>query len=301
MLLSFVVAAALQAGALPVQTVVRDASRPRTPVKTARTPRASVPRVVVDAGHGGPDGGGPMLGGTRLREKDVTLQVALKVGSILRARGVDVVYTRTTDTLIALSDRGKIANQAGAKVFISIHVNAANPHWRDPGAARGFETYFLAEAKTEDARRVAEMENESVQFETESKLRADDPLSFILRDMEQNQYLRESAEFAEIVQRRLSKVHPGPNRGVKQAGFRVLVTAFMPAILVEVGFGTNQAEAEFLASPSKQSDLAQAVADATTEYLGRYQRRESGGMGAGTVSGRESPSRRVGGAAGASR
>jgi N-acetylmuramoyl-L-alanine amidase len=74
-------------------------------------------------------------------------------------------------------------------------------------------------------------------------------------------------------------VHPGPDRGVKQAGFRVLVTAFMPAVLVEIGFGTNAAEAEFLASPSKQRAMAWALAQATTEYLERYQRRVGGGDG----------------------
>lgn len=285
MLFNVFVAAALQAGALPIQATVRDASRPRTPVKSAfRRPSAvkTRPRVVIDAGHGGPDGGAAMRTSARFHEKDVTLAVALKLGDVLRSRGVDVIYTRTRDTLIALSDRGRIANQASADVFISIHVNAANPHWRDPGAARGFETYFLAEAKTEDARRVEEMENESLRFESVTDVKADDPLSFILRDMEQNQYLRESSDFAEIVQRRLAMVHPGPNRGVKQAGFRVLLTAFMPAVLVEVGFGTNAQEAEFLALPAKQRQVANAVADATTEYLQRYQRRVGGGAtGAG--------------------
>jgi N-acetylmuramoyl-L-alanine amidase len=287
MLLNALIAVMMQAGGapLPAQAARLEAApvRARTPVRS-QLPRSAVravPRVVIDAGHGGPDGGGPMrTNGGRIHEKDVTLQIAFRVGDILRARGVEVIYTRTTDTLIALSERGQIANHAGADVFISIHVNAANPNWRDPGAARGFETYFLAEAKTEDARRVEEMENESVRFETETNVKSDDPLSFILRDMEQNQYLRESADFAEIVQRRLAKVHPGPNRGVKQAGFRVLLTAFMPAILVEVGFGTNVAEAEFLASPTRQRDLARAVADATSEYLQRYQKRGGGATGA---------------------
>jgi N-acetylmuramoyl-L-alanine amidase len=187
------------------------------------------------------------------------------------------VYTRTKDTLIALADRGRIANQSNGDVFISIHVNAANPHWRDPAAARGFETYFLAEAKTEDARRVEEMENESVRFEASTVVPADDPLNFILSDMIQNEHLRESSDLAGIVQRHLALVHPGPSRGVKQAGFRVLVTAFMPAVLVEIGFGTNAAEAELLASSVKQRAMARAIADATTEYLGRYQRRISGG------------------------
>jgi N-acetylmuramoyl-L-alanine amidase len=113
------------------------------------------------------DPGAPMQAG-RLREKDITLQLSLKVGAALRRRGIAVVYTRTRDTLIARADRGRIANQAEGDVFLSIHVNAANPRWKQPQAARGFETYFLGVAKTEDSRRVEEMEEESARFETAS-------------------------------------------------------------------------------------------------------------------------------------
>ena len=126
---------------------------------------------------------------------------------------------------------------------MSIHVNAANPGWKNPGGARGFETYFLAEAKTEDAQRLADMENSSEQYETSVSVKKGNPLSFILTDMKQNEHLRESSMLAELVQRRLARMHPGPNRGVKQAGFKVLVTAFMPSVLVELGFGSNPAEA----------------------------------------------------------
>ena len=273
----------LQAGTLPVQSVNPDLSRPRAPAASVRrgttSARTPVARVIVDAGHGGPDVGGPMDSGSGIHEKDITLQVALKLGQELRSRGIDVVYTRTRDTLIALADRGKIANQSGGDLFISIHVNAANPNWRDPTAARGFETYFLAEAKTEDAERVQDMENGSVKFEAAGDVTSDDPLSFILSDMQQNEHLRESSDLAGVIQRKLGTVHPGPSRGVKQAGFKVLVTAFMPAVLVEIGFGTNAAEARFLEAPSNQKVVARAIADATTEYLGRYQRRVSGGGG----------------------
>jgi N-acetylmuramoyl-L-alanine amidase len=233
--------------------------------------------VVVDAGHGGPDGGmhGPIGGGPQIAEKAVTLTVAKRVGAALGRRGIDVKYTRTTDTLIALSDRGRIANEAHADLFVSIHVNAANPNWKEPGASRGFETYFLAEAKTEDARRVEEMENEVVKFETKSAARAGDPLSFVLNDMAQNEHLRESNELAELIQRRMGRVHPGSNRGVKQAGFRVLVTAFMPAVLVEIGFGTNAADAAYMTDPARVDELSAAVADAVLEYLQRYERRVS--------------------------
>ena len=279
MIITMMAAMLLQAAPLPVQAVVKSGARPKAaaaaPARTA--PR---PRVVVDAGHGGRDPGAP-LRGTSLREKDVALQVALHLGDILKSRGVDVIYTRTRDTLIALDDRGRIANEARGDLFISIHVNAANPAWRDPGAARGFETYFLATAKTEDAKRVEEMENEAVRFETEVDVPVGDPLSFILSDMMQNEHLRESADLADIVQRHLRAVHRGPDRGVKQAGFRVLNHAFMPAVLVELGFGTNVDEAAFLTTSSRQRAMAAAVADATMEFLERHRARVSGGMASG--------------------
>jgi N-acetylmuramoyl-L-alanine amidase len=224
---------------------------------------------------------GPIGAPISIYEKDVTLAVARKLGAELTARGVRVVYTRTTDTLIALSDRGRIANQAGGDIFISVHVNAANLGWKEPAAARGFETYFLAEAKTEDARRVEQMENESVRFETGAKVSKDDALSYILSDMKQNEHLRESSELAELVEQRLAGMHPGPDRGVKQAGFRVLVTAFMPAVLVEIGFGTNAAEAAYLNDPRRQAAIASVIADAAQEYLRRYERRVGGGAGGG--------------------
>jgi len=231
--------------------------------------------VVVDAGHGGPDNGmtGPIKGSPKIYEKNVTLEVAEELEKALRARGVDVVMTRTTDTLIALGDRGRIANASHADLFLSVHVNAANMKWKNPGGARGFETYFLAEAKTEDARRVERMENEAIRFETNADTRQGDPLSFIINDMAQNEHLRESSELAEIVQRELAEMHPGPDRGVKQAGFRVLVTAFMPAVLIEIGFGTNAAEAKFITGRAGQRRLAAAIADAAVEYLAHYERR----------------------------
>jgi len=241
-------------------------------------------RVIVDAGHGGVDNGmtGPIGGGPKIYEKDITLAVAKKLGARLQARGLEVVYTRTSDTLIALDDRGRIANKNGGDLFISIHVNAANLGWTDPEAARGVETYFLSEARTEDARRVERMENAAVRFEqTGPGLDTGDPLSFILSDMQQNEHLRESSQLAEIIQRRLSAISPGPSRGVKQAGFRVLVTAFMPAVLVEIGFGTNGREARYLSDPAKQDAIAAAVASGAQQYLDAYERRVDGGK-AGT-------------------
>jgi N-acetylmuramoyl-L-alanine amidase len=258
---------------------------PTAPAKGGEVTLAGQPRharqlVVVDAGHGGVDPGmrGPIYGGPRIVEKDVTLDVAKRVGAALNRRGIDVKYTRTTDTLIALDDRGRIANEAHADLFVSIHVNAANPNWKDPGGARGFETYFLSEAKTEDARRVEQMENEVVKFETRTSGPSSDALSFVLNDMAQNEHLREANELADLIQTRLAKIHPGPSRGVKQAGFRVLVTAFMPAVLVEIGFGSNPADAAFMTDRKHVDEMSAAIADAVVEYLKGYERRVSSSL-----------------------
>jgi N-acetylmuramoyl-L-alanine amidase len=246
---------------VPAFVPARGGALPAVPQKRKRH------LVVVDAGHGGVDNGmtGPIGGGPKIYEKNITLAVAKRLGKQLEARGVDVVYTRTTDTLIALDDRGRIANKTQGDLFISVHVNAANPNWRNPGGSRGFETYFLSEARTEDAKRVENMENDAARFESVQTVDKDDPLSFILSDMQQNEHLRESSELAEVIQAKLGTMHPGPSRGVKQAGFRVLVTAFMPAVLVEIGFGTNPKEARFLSDPVKQNAVAKAIADAAME------------------------------------
>jgi len=234
--------------------------------------------VVVDAGHGGPDNGmtGPLGVSHKVKEKDITLGVAKVLRAALEKRGITVVMTRSTDTLIALADRGKIANQAKGDLFLSVHVNAANPRWRDPGGARGYETYFLAEAKTEDERRVEAMENEAIRFETSVDASKSDPLSFIIRDMAQNEHLRESAQLAELMQRGLRTIHPGTDRGVKQAGFKVLVTAFMPAVLVEIGFGSNPADSRYMTDPERRRELAETLADAAVAYLDQYDRKVGG-------------------------
>jgi N-acetylmuramoyl-L-alanine amidase len=234
--------------------------------------------VVVDAGHGGRDPGTTVLlgDGRTMSEKTVALQVSLKLQRALEARGVGVVMTRTRDTLIALHDRGPIANRARGDVFVSIHVNAANPGWKNASASRGFETYFLAEAKTEDEARVARMENEAVKFETSVETSRSDPLGFILRDMAQNEHLRESLTLATLVQGGMKGVHPGTDRGVKQAPFSVLVNSFMPSVLVEIGFGSNVAEARWMVSEAGQQQLAESIADSLVAYLAQYERKVGG-------------------------
>lgn len=252
--------------------------RASAPPRVVPKPAAARRVVVIDAGHGGPDNGmtGPIGTPAWFVEKDVTLSVAKKIATVLRARGVDVLLTRTTDTLIALSDRGRIANSNRGDVFISIHVNAPGGRTAAAARERGFETYFLAEAKTEDERRVQDMENESVKFETGANAPKGDPLSFIITDMAQNEHLRESSDLAQTIQNGLIEVHPGPNRGVQQANFAVLRGSYMPAALVEIGFGSNQSEATFLSDQDNQRALARSIAESVIAYLVHYESRVGG-------------------------
>jgi N-acetylmuramoyl-L-alanine amidase len=231
--------------------------------------------VTIDPGHGGVDPGNPGVFFPRgTREKEVTLQVGLLLRNELKRRGVGVQMTRTSDTLIALGDRGGYCTEA-CDLFVSLHVNslARRPGYTD---IRGFETYFLAEARTEDAARVAQMENEAVRFEANpSEGGTGMGLDFILKDLQLNEHLRESALAADLVQRRLKVVHTGENRGVKQAGFMVLTTARRPAILVELGYSTNPEDGRFLTSYASQKAMASALADAIVEYLLEYERKTS--------------------------
>lgn len=255
------------------------------PNAPARLPNGLRPGhvVAIDPGHGGVDPGNPGIFFPRgTREKDVTLKVGLLLREELRRRGISVRMTRTTDTLIALGDRGGYCTEA-CDLFVSLHVNALK---RRPGFTyiRGYETYFLAEAKTEEAARVAQMENDAVRFETEPD--AAGPvggLDFILKDLQLNEHLRESARVAELVQKGLGTVHTGESRGVKQAGFMVLTTARRPAILVEMGYSTNPQDGHFLTTTSTQRSMASAIADAVVAYLLEYERKTTAARDSGAA------------------
>jgi N-acetylmuramoyl-L-alanine amidase len=208
------------------------------------------------------------------REKDVTLQMGLLLRNELKRRGIGVQMTRTSDTLIALGDRGGYCTES-CDLFVSLHVNSIARR-RGYTDVRGFETYFLAEARTEDAARVAQMENEAVRFEARpTEAGGALGLDFILKDLQLNEHLRESARAAELVQRGLKTVHTGESRGVKQAGFMVLTTARRPAILVELGYSTNPDDGRFLTSYASQKTMASVLADAIVEYLLEYERKTS--------------------------
>jgi N-acetylmuramoyl-L-alanine amidase len=228
--------------------------------------------VVIDPGHGGADPGNPgRYFPDGLVEKDITLAVGRLLRAELTRRGIGAAMTRATDTLVDLADRGAFC-AAECDLFVSIHVNSM-PAGRRADRAGGVETYFLSDAKTEDQERVAKMENESIRFEAGTSRAATGPVGFILRDLQQNEYLRESAELAKLVQDSLARTHPGGDHGVQQASFRVLTSARRPAILVETGFATNRTDAAFLTSSLGQHKIASAIADGLVAYLLEFERR----------------------------
>lgn len=227
--------------------------------------------IVIDAGHGGYDPGTIGVSGTR--EKDVTLGVALKLGKLIRKnlKDVKVVYTRQDDSFVELYRRGQIANEAGGKLFISIHCNAMP---RKPHPTRGFEVYLLRPGKTQEALEIAERENAVIRLEEgyEDRYQELTEENFILVAMAQTTHLRSSEQFADLTQREMAKSTGLDSRGVKQAGFYVLVGAAMPNVLIETGYLSNKQEERFLRSDSGQQKIAESIHRAIARYKREYEK-----------------------------
>ncbi|HEY0141735.1 MAG TPA: N-acetylmuramoyl-L-alanine amidase [Thermoanaerobaculia bacterium] len=218
--------------------------------------------IVIDPGHGGKEVGAVGPGG--LLEKDVTLALCRKLADALSAKtGARVVLTRDDDSVVSLDQRTSIANQYKADLFLSVHVNAAVVK-----GARGSETYFLSlEASDELARKAAETENSASGSDPSSDLK------LILWDLAQQAYLEESSRLASVIQEEMNTVSGVANRGVKQAPFKVLVGATMPAALVEVGFISNPEEEAKLQTPEFQTAMVDALTKAVQRYKLEYETR----------------------------
>lgn len=223
--------------------------------------------VVLDAGHGGHDEGA--TGPSGLREKDLVLDVTLRLKKRLERRGVKVILTRDGDRFIPLEERTSVANDARADLFVSIHANASRS--RRP---RGIETYFAAlEASDDDARAAAELENKAFGAAAAPDLRQDDPLAAILGDLIATQHLQESSEFAKLAQQELAEIGRARSRGVKQAPFVVLMGVQMPASLLEIGFLSNPDEEKGLKRGKRRDEIARAIARAIGAFAARYDER----------------------------
>ncbi len=222
--------------------------------------------IVIDAGHGGKD---PGAMGKHSKEKNITLAIALKVGNYIEENmdSVKVIYTRKTDVFVRLEDRAKMANSAGADLFVSIHANAiANTR------VSGTETYVMGLHKTDDNLKLAVTENSSIFYEKHYKTsysgyNPQSPETYIVMNLFQSVYQQKSIQLAEKVQEQFRTRAGRRDKGVKQAGFLVLWQTTMPSVLVEVGFVSNLAEERFLSEDYGQSIIASAIYRAVKEYL----------------------------------
>ena len=244
--------------------LVRPASTPQ-PTRDGqstltRTLGLKIGRIVIDPGHGGHDTG--TIGPTGLMEKDLCLDVALRLGKIIEQRlpGADVVYTRSDDSFVPLEERTSIANQAKADLFISIHANSSRDH-----AARGIETYYLNLKGSAEAMEVAARENATAQGGVHD-------LQDLVLKIARTEKIDESKELAEDIQdslsRRIQRTNkPVKNRGVRKAPFVVLIGADMPSILTEISFLSNPADEQLLKKPEQRQKVAEGLYQGVASYL----------------------------------
>ena len=224
-------------------------------------------KVTLDAGHGDHDYGAVYHGHI---EKNIALAVVLKVGKLLEKNsGIDVIYTRKGDQFIDLVERANIANRADADIFVSIHCNA-NPN----NAADGCETYVMGMSKNASNLEAAKRENSVVTLEKDYKQKYEgfdpkSPESFAGMIMAQELYLDQSIALAGKVQGKFIEIGK-KSRGVKQAPYMVLHKAYMPRVLIEMGFISNQTEGSKLDSEEGQEEIAESIANAIIGYKKEY-------------------------------
>ncbi len=227
-----------------------------------------VSTIVIDPGHGGKDAGAV---GKNCYEKDIALKVALKFGELINQNfpDVKVIYTRKDDRFVELRQRGRIANQNHADLFVSIHCNST-----DGKEAKGVETWIMGNHKNDANLKVAQLENSAILQEQDHEANYDNfdpnsPDAYIIFSLYQNAFMDQSLGFAAKVQEQYSQRVPSPNRGIKQAGFLVLWSCALPSVLTEIGFISNPTEEKFLNSAEGQLKIATSLFNAFKEY--KYQ------------------------------
>jgi len=224
--------------------------------------------VTLDAGHGDHDFGAVYHGHI---EKNITLAVVLKVGKILEKNpNIEVIYTRKTDVFIDLIERANIANRADANIFVSIHCNANKNI-----AADGSETYVMGMTKNASNLEAAKKENAVITLEKDYKQKyqgynPNNPESVIGMTLMQEEYIENSIALAGLVQENFINSLGQKSRGVKQAPFMVLHKAYMPRVLIEMGFISNLVEGARLESEEGQQETAAAIAQAIVNYKKEY-------------------------------
>lgn len=230
--------------------------------------RFRIKTIVIDPGHGGKDAGAIGKGG--LLEKDVTLDIARRLASELKRslQDVNILMTREDDYFIPLRQRTAFANQNKADLFISIHANSAYSR-----QASGFEVYHLSLVASDSrARAIAAAENEVLDMEADNQNRKRiDPVSLILGDLAQNEFINESAALAGWIQAGIDRELGLDKRGIKGAFFWVLKDAMMPAVLIETAFISNPIEEEKLKSEGFKNRIATAIAASIIKYKTTYE------------------------------
>ncbi len=234
--------------------------------------------IVIDPGHGGNDPGA--IGATGSHESEVVLDVALRLGALIRKNHpeVKVIYTRSTDVFIELYRRAEIANKNKADLFISIHCNSA------PNAtAYGAETFVMGVDKTNANMAVAQKENAAILKETDYQNNYEgfdpySPESYIIFSLLQNAHLTRSTHFASSVQKYFVNDLHRLDRGVKQAPFLVLWRTTMPSVLIELGFLSNREEESYLKSEKGKNEMSQSIYKAVAQSI-----RENSGAASETV------------------
>jgi N-acetylmuramoyl-L-alanine amidase len=217
-------------------------------------------RIVIDPGHGGHDTG--TIGPTGLMEKDLCLDVAMRLGRMIQEKlpGAEILYTREDDTFVPLEQRTAIANQAKADLFISVHANSSRDH-----RARGIETFYLSFAASDDALEVAARENALSQSSIHE-------LQDLLKKIARNEKIDESRELAREIQENLSKRMQrvskyNRSRGVKKAPFVVLIGANMPSVLTEISFLSNPSDEALLKKGEHRQRVAEGIYKGIESYL----------------------------------
>ena len=227
----------------------------------------SINTIVLDAGHGGKDPGA--IGYYNIHEKNIVLDITNELGRYIEKNhpNIKVIYTRTDDTFLGLRDRTNIANESKGQIFISVHANASTAK-----SARGFEIFLLGPNSVDEAMEVTLRENASIAFEdNQEQYKLENQ---IIASLSQTTFLKESEKLALFIENNVKKELPKTRiRGIKQAGFHVLVGASMPNLLVEVGFISNKSEAKLLNKSSYRKQMARGLFNGISDYIEYYEKK----------------------------